>query len=247
MRKMNDTVLDKRIQRIRAGRSSSSGHIDAGLKRFADMKVSTMISKVFHDVERNYLSRMYNSYRKDGEEITYGDLAVLIADDYLDNGIRNEDHIDSLILFYCTSLEFARCYQKMTEEKKTAISRDKYIDLLGLTDIKGFIDLRVDEYIQTVRNYDLPEENRKWLYAFSIEKRGLLTMPLHEIYSLLNDHAFIKDVRLHDPVNARFSANSTLIRKQLIELLVMPVACLAVKNDKGINEMRKEEGYGYVQ
>ncbi len=221
---MNRIPLETRIARIRSGMCSAPEHILPGLRSFAGMPVMKMISLMFSDLEKSFTNHMYLHYQKSPASITYGDLAVLIASDYLENGIRNEKHIDALILFYCTTFEFETCYQNAVKQQGISLTRDQYLERLGLQDIKGIIDLRIDEYLQEIRKLELPESSSRWLYAFSLEKTGLMAMSLQTLYSLTREHALEKDIRLKDPIAAGYPANSTFIRKQLIELLVMPQA-----------------------
>ena len=236
---MKRIPLETRIVRIRYGMCSAPEHILPGLKAFADMPIMTMISLMFSDLQRNFIGHMVQHYQKDPFEITYGDLAVLIADDYLRNGIRSEKHIDALILFYCTAFEFETCCQNAVRQQGISLTRDQYLERLGLQDIKGIIDLRADEYLEEIGKLKLPESSSRWLYAFTIEKTGIMAMTLQTLYRFAKEHALAKDIRLKDPISAGYPANSTLIRRQLIELLVMPLACLVSED----TETRKETEY----
>lgn len=242
---MNRIPLETRITRIRSGMCSAPEHILPGLRSFAGMPVMKMISLMFSDLEKSFTNHMYLHYQKSPASITYGDLAVLIANDYLNNGIRNDRHIDALILFYCSCFEFETCYQNAVKQQGLTITRDQYLERLGLQDIKGIIDLRVDEYLEVVRKLDLPESTAKRLYAFSIEKAGLMAMSLQTIYRLMSEHALCKDIRLNDPISAGYPANSILIRRQLVELLIMPLACLVSENSNEELSLRKETEYEF--
>ncbi len=224
--------------RIRSGMCSSPEHILPGLRIFAEMPVIRVISTLFFDLQKGFINFMSIHFQKDAEQITYGDLAVLICDDYLKNGIRNDKYIDSLILYYCTGFEFENLYQNTVKNQGTTLTRDQYLERLGLQDIRGINDLRIDEYLTEIKKLDLPESSSRWLYAFSIEKKGLLSKDNKTIYCLLRDHASVNDIKLQDPIMAGCPANSALIRKQLIELMIMPLACLVSQKDQ--EKQRKE-------
>ncbi len=235
---MKKISLETRISRIKSGMCSSPDHILEGLKAFGQMNVQRMVALMFSDLEKSYQNHMYLHYLREPECITYGDLSVLIARDYLENGVHSEKHIDSLIQLYCTAFEFQTCYQAAVNVQKITLTRDQYLERLGLQDIKGLVDLKMDEYFEEIKKTDLPEESQKWLYGFSIEKAGLMSMRLQKIYETLIDHAKIKDVRYHDPIGAGYPASSLTIRKQLVELLVMPLAALVSEEESG--DERKE-------
>ena len=229
---MNRIPLETRIMRIRSGICSSPDHILPGLQIFAEMPVIRMLSVLFPDLKKGFINLMSIHFQKDAKQITYGDLAVLICDEHMRNGIRNDRYIDSLILYYCTCFEFEICYQNTVQNNGSTLTRDQYLERLGLQDIRGINDLRIDEYLAEIEKLDLPESSVRWLYAFSIEKTGLLTTDLKTIYGLLREHALKNDIKLHDPIMAGYPANSALIRKQLIELLIMPLACLITQKDQ---------------
>lgn len=228
---MNKISLETRIARIQSGMCSSPEHILEGLRAFGQMRVQKMVAVMFADLLKIFNNHMYLHYLKAPECITYGDLAILIARDYLKNGVHSEKHIDALIQLYCTCFEFEKIYQAGKDNQKISLTRDQYLEAFGLQDIKGIIDLKADEYFKEIEKIDLPEDSSKWLYAFSIEKAGLMSMCLQKIYEQLIEHAMIHDVKYHDPIAAGYPASSTLIRKQLIELLVIPLACLMSKEE----------------
>ena len=242
---MNRISLETRLMRIRSGLCSSPDHIISGLRTFADMPVIAMISKIFPDLEKGFINLMSLHFDINAQEITYGDLAVLIAEDYLRNGIRSEKYIDALILYYCTCFEFRIIYENTVKEQANTLPRDQYLGRLGLQDIRGITDLRMDEYLDEIRKLDMPESTVKWLYAFSIEKKGMLIKDLNTVYTLMREYAFAKDVRLLDPISAGYSSNSTLIRRQLIELLIMPIACLVTDAENENTYDRKESENEY--
>ncbi len=223
---MNKISLETRIARIQSGMCSSPEHILEGLRTFGQLNVQKMVAVMFADLEKAFNNHIYLHYLKAPECVTYGDLAILIARDYLENGVHSEKHIDALIQLYCTCFEFEKIYQTGKDNQKISLTRDQYLEPFGLQGIKGIIDLKADEYFKEIEKIGLPEDSSKWLYAFSIEKAGLMSMRLQKIYEQLTDHAKIHDVKYYDPIAADYPASSTLIRKQLIELLVMPLACL---------------------
>lgn len=228
---MNKISLESRIQRIRSGMCSSPEHILPGLRKFAEMPVMLIVGNLFSDLMKDFENYMDLRYKKPASEITYGDLAVIIAEDYMRNGVHSSHMTDSLILFFFTCFETEYCVNSIREKLKISVNRDQYLEKLGIQDIKGLIDVKAGEYLDAVKELHIPEPISKKLYAFSLEKAGVRSMTLLNIYTDLVMFATKFDGACEDPIRAGYSANSTMIRSQMIELFVIPTACAALEKN----------------
>ena len=226
---METISLNTRLQRIKAGLCSSPEHILPGLMEFADLPVNAVIGRIFPDLQikfNNYVSAMY---KKPSSGFTYGDLAVIVTDDYLRNGARRDRTADSLILFYFTCLE-ADCL--IREKCRDRVSRDRYLEEFALTDLKGIADVTIGEYLDSVLRLPMDNLMAQRLFAFRMEKAGVMPMTVSAVYLCLLDHARDHERSYEDPVNARFPAHSLCIRERMIELFAVPVAYAAVERSK---------------
>ena len=224
---MEKIPLEERLKRLRAGYCSSKEYILPGLVAFAEMPAITLIRRLFSDLQKDYENFIGTRYRKDVADVTYGDLAVIIAEDYMKNGVHDSPDIDKLMLFFFTSLESDYCFSSVRDKvKSNAVDRDAYLERIGIKDILGYSDVTVGEYLDSVKDIGLPPKISSRLYAFSIEKPGVMSMTLLKVYQDLNAFAIKYDQDLTDPIDAGYAANSMMIRELMTELLVIPVACL---------------------
>ncbi len=226
---MKKISLEKRIRRLKSGMCSSQEHILPGLSRFADLPVAAVLEKLFDDLLKYFGNFMDLNFRKPFTEISYGDLAVIIASDYMNKGIHSDRVIDSLILLYFSSMEIDACFRSFREKFHTDADKEQYLEKLGLADVRCFSNLRLGEYLSAVQDLDLPESVAKKLYAFRLEKAGVMSKTMQDIYLDLSMHASNFDKAIIDPLDSGFVANSLMIRERLIELFVIPVACLTAK------------------
>lgn len=239
---MNKIPLESRIRRLRSGLCSSPEHILPGLRTFAGMPVMQVIGKLFSDLQKDFENQMSLRYRKPASEITYGDLAVIIAEDYLKNGILSSYMTDSLILFFFTCFETENCFNSIREKQKISMSRDYYLEKLGIQDIKGITDVKAGEFFDAIKGLDIPDPFSRKLYAFSLEKAGIRSMTMLSIYTDLVMYALKYDTACDDPIRAGYLANSTMIRAHMIELFVIPTACATLENEYFTANARSVKG-----
>ena len=229
---METISLDTRIQRVKSGMCSSPGHILPGLRAFADLPVNAVLSLFFPDLQMKFNNYMSTLYRKPSSGITYGDLAVMITDDYIRNGIHNGKTSDSLILFYFTCLE---ADSLMRGSIKDSAARYKYLEERGMLDLKGITDIAMSEYLDTVLKVPMDESVARKVYAFRLEKAGVLNITVSAVYRELMDYARRYDGYIADPIKAGFPAHSLAIRERMIELFAVPVAYVTVESKKTKN------------
>ncbi len=227
---METISLETRIQRVRSGLCSSPEHILPGLRAFADLPVNAVLSLFFTDLQMKFNNYMSTLYKKPSSGFTYGDLAVAITDDYIREGVRRSKTADSLILFYFTCLE---ADSLIKEKVKSNAARYKYLEEFGMLDMKGITDIAMGEYLDSVLKVPMDESVARRLYAFRLEKAGVMNLTVSAVYQTLVDHARNYDASLDDPIKAGFPAHSLSIRRRMVELLIAPVAYVTIEN-KGI-------------
>ena len=227
---MEKISLDTRIQRVRSGVCSSPEHILPGLRAYADLPVNAVLSLFFPDLQMKFSNYVSTLYKKPSSEITYGDLAVAITDGYIRNGVHSGKTTDSMILFYFTCLEA----DSMVREKvKNNSARYKYLEEFGMLDMKGITDIAMGEYLDTVLKLPMDESIARRLYAFRLEKAGVMIMTVSSVYQTLVEHARNFDASLDDPIRAGFPAHSPFIRQRMVELFAAPAAYVTIEG-KGI-------------
>jgi len=227
---MEKISLDTRIQRVRSGVCSSPEHILPGLRAYADLPVNAVLSLFFPDLQMKFSNYVSTLYKKPSSEITYGDLAVAITDDYIRNGVHSGKTADSLVLFYFTCLEA----DSMVREKvKNNSARYKYLEEFGMLDMKGITDIAMGEYLDTVLKLPMDESVARRLYAFRLEKTGVMNMTVSSVYQTLVEHARNYDASVNDPIRAGFPAHSPFIRQRMVELFAAPAAYVTIES-KGI-------------
>lgn len=227
---METISLETRIQRVRSGLCSSPEHILPGLRAFADLPVNAVLSLFFTDLQMKFNNYVSTMYKKPSSEFTYGDLAVAITDDYVRNGVHSGRTTDSLILFYFTCLEA----DSMVKEKvKNNSARYKYLEEFGMLDMKGITDIPMGEYLDTVLKMPMDESIARKLYAFRLEKAGVMNMTVSSVYQTLIEHARNYDASINDPIRAGFPAHSPFIRQRMVELFAAPAAYVTI-GSKGI-------------
>lgn len=226
---METISLDTRIRRIRSGMCSSPEHILPGLRAFADLPVNAVLSLFFPDLQMKFNNYMSTLYRKPSSSITYGDLAVMITDDYIRNGIHNGKTADSLILFYFTCLE---ADSLIREKVKGNNARYKYLEELGMLDLRDITDIAMGEYLDAVLKVPMDKSIARKVYAFRLEKAGVMNMTVSAVYQELVEYARRYDGYIADPVKAGFPAHSLSIRERIVELLAAPVAYVTVESNK---------------
>ena len=222
---METISLETRIQRVRSGLCSSPEHILPGLRAFADLPVNAVLSLFFTDLQMKFNNYVSTMYKKPSSEFTYGDLAVAITDDYVRNGVHSGRTTDSLILFYFTCLEA----DSMVKEKvKNNSARYKYLEEFGMLDMKGITDIPMGEYLDTVLKMPMDESIARKLYAFRLEKAGVMNMTVSSVYQTLIEHARNYDASINDPIRAGFPAHSPFIRQRMVELFAAPAAYVRI-------------------
>ena len=224
---METISLDTRIQRIRSGLCSSPDHILPGLRAFAGLPVNGVLSLFFPDLQMKFSNYVSTLYRKPSSEFTYGDLAVAITDDYIRNGVHCGKTTDSLILFYFTCLE-ADCL--IREKVKNSAAAYKYLEEFGMLDMKGITDIAMGEYLDSVLKVPMDESVARKLYAFRLEKTGVMDMKVSSVYQTLVEHARNFDASLDDPIRAGFPAHSPFIRQRMVELFAAPAAYVTIES-----------------
>ena len=229
---METISLDNRIQRVRSGLCSSPEHILPGLRAFADLPVNAVLGLFFPDLQMKFNNYASALYKKPSSGFTYGDLAVIITDEYMCSEARGGRTSDSLILFYFTGLE---TYCLIKEKVKDSANRYKYLEELGMLDLKGIADVSVGEYLDSVLKVQMDRTVAQKLYAFRLEKAGVMNMTVSSVYQTLVDHARGFDGYLEDPIRAGFPAHAPFIRERMVELFVAPVAYITVESAKNKN------------
>ena len=226
---METISLDTRIQRIRSGLCSSPEHILPALRAYADLPVNAVLNMFFPDLQMKFNNYVSTMYKKSSSEFTYGDLAVILTDDYIRNGVHGGKTTDSLTLFYFTCLEADYI---LREKIKGNAARYKYLEEQGMLDMKGITDITMGEYLDSVLKVRMDKSIARKLYAFRLEKSGVMNMPISYVYQSLVDHARSFDGYLEDPVKAGFPAHSPFIRQRMVLLFAAPVAYVTIENNK---------------
>ena len=99
-----------------------------------------------------------------------------------------------------------------------------------MLDMKGITDIAMGEYLDSVLKVPMDESVARKLYAFRLEKTGVMDMKVSSVYQTLVEHARNFDASLDDPIRAGFPAHSPFIRQRMVELFAAPAAYVTIES-----------------